>query len=79
MVLFGLAVFCCFSFLYLAVDSVFLSFEIQSLAHQIEEYKIVKEKIELRQADLLSPDSLRDFALMVQLENPGSIVYQVKN
>jgi len=78
-VLLGVAVFCGFGFLYLAVDSVFLSFEIQALNSQIEEYKMAKERIELRRADLLSPDSLKDFALMVQLENPGSIIYQVKN
>ena len=72
-------VFCGFGFFFLAVDSVLLSFKIQSLSREIESRKVSKEKLELEQAALLSPDSLKDYALMVKLENPVSINYQVRN
>ncbi len=78
-VLTGLVVFCGFSFFFLAVDSVLLSFKIQGLSREIESKKTSKEKLELKQAALLSPDSLKDYALMVKLENPVSINYQVRN
>ena len=78
-VLVALVVFCGLGFLFAAVDSVLLSFKIQSLSREIENKKVSKEKLELKQAALLSPDSLKDYALMVKLENPVSINYQVKN
>lgn len=78
-ILVALVAFFGFGFFFMAVDSVLLSFKIQSLSREIESRKISKEKLELKQAALLSPDSLKDYALMVKLENPVSINYQVRN
>ena len=78
-ILTGLTVFCGFGFFFLAVDSVLLSFKIQGLTVEIESKQDSKEKLELEQAALLSPDSLKEYALMVKLENPSSINYQVRN
>src|SRR3989337_2057631 len=72
----SLTVFCGLSLFFFAVDSVLLSFRIQSLSKEIEDKKTAKEKLELKQTALLSPDSLKDYALMVKLENPSSISYQ---
>lgn len=75
----GLVVLCGAGLFFLAVDSVLLSFKIQSLSLEIENDKAAKEKLELKQAALLSPNSLKEYALMVKLENPNSINYQVRN
>lgn len=66
---------CC----YFAVDSVILGFKIQNFEKNIMAGKEMRSKLELTQSSLMSPDSLKDYAYMIELKNPTLISYQTKN
>ncbi|MEW5805343.1 MAG: hypothetical protein AB1721_01265 [Patescibacteria group bacterium] len=65
-------------FCFMAIDSVLLSFRIQHLSQILENNKLVKEKLELRQAALFSPESLQNYAKVIELGRPVSISYLVQ-
>jgi len=57
------------------VQAVLTSFEKNILAEKLDGARLERETLELRMAELLSPDALRTYANMVQLSQPGSIQY----
>jgi len=59
----------------LGIQAVLISFEKNSLAAELKQSRLEREQLELRSAELLSPQALRIYASMLQLVQPGSIKY----
>lgn len=64
-----------FGILLLGVDAVLLSFKIRAVSRAINERKVEREALEIKHARVLSFDSLKEYASMIQLVKPQKISY----
>ena len=63
--------------LFFGIDAVLVSFKIKTISAALEQGRIQRESLEIRKAQLLSLEALKDYASMIQLTQAQRISYLV--